>query len=261
MSRTGRIALALLLGFMAALFGMIYLGSQRDQLLGSSEMVGVYIAGDAIKPNTPIEPGMLATRQIPRAFVQPGAITVSEAPDKNKIKGVALVPIAENEQILRSKLYEGAPPPLSTELKSRPNMVAVGINIEQLPNALHGLVKPGDRVDVLASFKFEKTKDEDFTEVRPLYQNVEVLAVNERTPGNIKVIGQDKNADAQPEKVAKTVTLALPPAAAQQIILTQQLGTIWLLLRAPGDNTQYPYEIWNNASGREEMIRNLVQAK
>lgn len=274
MSRTGRIVLAVGLGFLAALFGMLYLGSQRDQLLGSSEMVSVYIAADAIKPNTSIEPAMLAVRQIPRAFVQPGAITVAETPDKAKVKGVALVPIAENEQVVRTKLYEGAPPPLSSELTSRQNMVAVGIDVQALPNAIHGLIRPGDRVDVLASFKFEKSKDEDFTEIRPLYQNVEILAVNDRTAGNIKVIGAEKtSADTTTDKVIKTVTLALPPPAAQQIILTQQLGSIWLLLRAPGDNTQHQYEIWNNerllrspfrlwrATGREEMLRSLVQAK
>lgn len=272
MSRTGRILVAGVLGLLAALFGMLYLGSQRDQLLGSSEMIAVYIAADAIKPNTPLEPTMLAVRQIPRAFVQPGAITVAEAPDKQKVKGVTLVPIAENEQIVRTKLYEGAPPPLSAELSGKANMVAVGIDVQALPNAIHGLIKPGDRVDVLASFKFEKTKDEDFTEIRPLYQNVEVLAVNDRTASNIKVIGQEKAAaDAGSDKQIKTVTLALPPPAAQQIILTQQLGSIWLLLRAPGDNTQHQYEIWNNerllrspfrlwrASGREEMFRSMLQ--
>lgn len=273
MSRTGRIVLAVGLGFLAALFGMLYLGSQRDQLLGSSEMVSVYIAADDIKPNTPIEAKMLAVRRVPRAFVQPGAIISTELA-RDKVKGVTLVPIAENEQIVRTKLYEGAPPPLSTELTGRPNMVAVGISVEALPNAIHGLIRPGDRVDVLASFQFEKSKDEDFTEIRPLYQNVEVLAVNDRTAGNIKVIGQEKSsADSGSDKQIKTVTLALPPPAAQQIILTQQLGAIWLLLRAPGDTTQHQYEIWNNerllrspfrlwrAQGRDELMRNLVQAK
>lgn len=272
MSKGGRIAIAVGLGLLAALFGMLYLGSQRDQLLGSSEMVRVYVATDDIKPNTPLEPGMLAVRSVPRAFLQPSVITVSEMPEKEKIAGTTLVPIRENEQILRTKLYEGAPPPLSSDLANKPNTVAVGIDIEALPNAIHGLIKPGDRVDVLASFKFEKTKDEDFTEIRPLFQNVEVLAVNDRTAGNLRVIGPEKaNPDQQSDKVIKTVTLAMTPPAAQQIILTQQLGSIWLLLRAPGDTGQHQYEIWNNerllqspfrlwkAQSREDMVRQMLQ--
>ena len=271
MSKGGRIAVAVGFGLLAALFGMLYLGSQRDQLLGSSEMVRVYVAADDIKANTPLEGSMLTVRQIPRAFLQPGVITVTEAPEKEKVKGVTLVPIRENEQVVRTKLYEGAPPPLSADLKSKPNMVAVGINVEALPNVVHGLIKPGDRVDVLASFKFEKSKDEDFTEIRPLYQNVEVLAVNDRTASNVRVIGPEKASVDQPaDKQIKTVTLALPPPAAQQIILTQQLGNIWLLLRAPGDNSQHQYEIWNNerllrspfrlwrAQSRDEMMREML---
>lgn len=272
MSKGGRITIAVVLGLLAALFGMLYLGSQRDQLLGSSEMVRVYIAADDIKPNTPLEPGMLTIRSVPKAYLQPQSITVTDTPDKAKVRGVTLVPIAEGEQIVRTKLYEGAPPPLSAELKTRQNMVAVGIDIAALPNAIHGLIKPGDRVDVLASFKFEKTKDEDFTEIRPLYQNIEVMAVNDRTAGNIKVIGTEKaSADQPSDKQIKTVTLALPPPAAQQIILTQQLGQVWLLLRAPGDNTQHQYEIWNNerllrspfrlwkAATREDVLREMIR--
>ncbi len=274
MSKGGRIAVAVGLGLLAALFGMLYLGSQRDQLLGSSEIVRVYVATQDIKPNTAIEGSMLALKSVPRAYLQPQSISVSEFPDKAKVKGVTLVPIKEGEQIVRTKLYEGAPPPLSAELKTRPNMVAVGVDIQALPNAIHGLIRPGDRVDVLASFKFEKSKDEDFTEIRPLYQNVEVLAVNDKTAGNVRVIAAEKTSlEQSSDKIIKTVTLALAPASAQQIILTQQLGNIWLLLRGPGDQAQHPYEIWNNerllkspnrlwrAPTREDMMREMMTKK
>jgi pilus assembly protein CpaB len=272
MSKGGRLTLALALGLLAALFGMIYLASKRDEILGSSEVVRVYVATDDIKPNTVLDAAMLTVRQVPKTYLQPQSILVSEFPDKGKVKGVTLVPIKRNEQIVRTKLYEGAPPPLSSELKNKPDMVAVGIDIQALPNAIHGLVKPGDHVDVLASFKFEKTKDEDFTEIRPLYQNVEVLAVNDKTAGNVRIANDQKSSnEASSDKMIKTVTLALPPPAAQQVILTQQLGNIWLLLRAPGDNTQHQYEIWNNerllrspfrlwhAQGREELLREIVK--
>jgi len=247
MSKGAKILIALALGGMAALFGMLYLNTQKAELLGSSQMVKVYVAADNIPPNKLIEPDMLLVREIPQTFLQPASITVTDVPDRSKIRGITLVPIQEGEQILRTKLFEGAPPSLASELKGKPSMLAVGIAMQGLPQSMHGLVKPGDKVDVLASFEFEREDSDPFTEIRPMFQNVEVLAVNDRTAGNAQILGEEKTSEASQETtVAQTVTLALPPAAAQQIVLAQQLGSIWLFLRAPGDKTLHKYEIWNN---------------
>lgn len=248
MSKGGRITVAIALGFLAAMFGMLYLMSQRDEILGASEVVRVYVAADDLKPNVPLERSMLTVRQIPKAFVQPTAITVTEVPEVDKVTGVPIVPIREGEQIIRTKLFEGSTPPLSADLKGRPGMVGVGIEVKAFQNAVHGLLTPGDRVDVLASFEFEKSKDETFKEVRPLYQNIEVLAVNDKTRGNTRVqaTAQKGAPESSVTRELKTVTLSLPPAAAQQVVLAQQLGEVWLLLRAPGDTAPHQYEIWNN---------------
>jgi Flp pilus assembly protein CpaB len=266
MSKGLRIFVAIAFGLLAALFGMLYLNSRSNQILGSAEVVRVYAAAQDIKPNVALDKDMLTVIQVPKKYLQPQCILVSEFPDKAKVKGVTLVPIKEGEQIVRTKLWEGSTPPLSTELKA--GMVAVGINVEALPNVVHGLLRAGDHVDVLASFKFEKSKDEDFTEIRPLYQNVEVLAVNDRTSGT-RIDVTDKKGD-EPDKIVRSVTLAMTPTAAQQIVLAQQLGNLWLLLRAPGDAAQHQYEIWNNerllqspyrlwkAQTREDLMRDMI---
>jgi pilus assembly protein CpaB len=248
MSKGARITLAVAMGLLAALFGMLYLSSQRDQIAGTAEVVRVYVASKDIKANTPLDPSLIGTASVPKRYLQPQSIPVTEVPDKSKVVGVTLVPIKEGEQIVRTKLFQGAAPPLSADLKSRPNTVAVAVEMKALPNSVHGLVRPGDHVDVLASFKFEKTKEEDFTEVRPLFQNLEVLAVNDKTSTPAKVIKEEKPSGAEPtgEQLTRTVTLAAAPAVAQQLILAQQLGSVWLLLRAPGDTGQHQYEIWNN---------------
>lgn len=250
MSKGGKVMIAVLLGIFAAIFGMLYLMNQREQILGGSQVVRVYVATDDIRTNTQLSKDLVTIRSVPKSFLQPGSITVSDVPDATKIAGVTIVPIKEGEQILRTKLYEGAPPPLSSEIRTK-NTVAVGIAMSALENSVHGLVRAGDRVDVLASFKFEKSQNEDFTEIRPLFQNIEVLAVNERSAGNQKPTTEKAGADQQVDKVAKTVTLALEPVAAQQVILAQQLGNIWLLLRASGDTAPHQYEIWNN----ERLLR------
>jgi Flp pilus assembly protein CpaB len=261
------------MGLLAALFGMLYLSKREDQIAGTSQVVSVYVAAKDIKPNMPLDPALITTASVPKRYLQPQSITITEMPDKTKIRGVVLVPIKEGEQILRTKIFEGAIPPLSSDLKGRPNTVAVSVDMHALPHSVHGLVRPGDHVDVLASFKFEKSKDEDFTEVRPLFQDLEVLAVNDKTGSNVKVTKDDKQApESQSDQVTKTVTLAAAPAVAQQLILAQQLGNVWLLLRAPGDRGEHQYEIWNNerllkspfklwraSNPQEELVRQLAK--
>lgn len=273
MSKGGRIILAVAMGLLAALFGMLYLSKREDQIAGTSQVVSVYVAAKDIKPNLPLDPAMVTTASVPKRYLQPQSITITEVPDKSKLRGMVLVAIKEGEQILRTKLFDGAIPPLSSDLKGRPNTVAVAVDMHALPHSVHGLVRPGDHVDVLASFKFEKTKEEEFTEVRPLFQNLEVLAVNDKTASNTKIAKDDKQAgEPASDQVTKTVTLAAAPAVAQQLILAQQLGNVWLLLRAPGDNGEHQYEIWNNerllkspfklwraTNPQEELVRQLAK--
>ncbi len=246
MSKGAKIGIALFLGLLSAMFGGLYLSGQRDAILGGSEVLRVYVAAANIPANVALQPDMITTREIPRAFVQPGSVTTTELPDKTKLTGVTLVQIRENEQIVRTKLFEGATPPLSAQLKTRPGLVAVGVRMSALPTAISGLIRPGDHVDVLASFEFEKSRDEMYTEIRPVFQNIEVIAVDDVTPGTVKPVKTDKPGEADKVAEVKTVTLALQPAAAQEIILAQQLGDIWLVLRAAGDGASHEYAIWNN---------------
>ena len=98
--------------------------------------------------------------------------------------------------------------------------------------------------------RVESVTDEHFTEVRPLFMNVMVVSVDQHTMNTHETVVNDPNSPGAggggaPGEV-KTVTLALPPPNAQQLVLAQQLGQIWLLLRAKGDNAPHTYEIWNN---------------
>ncbi|HVT45093.1 MAG TPA: Flp pilus assembly protein CpaB [Thermoanaerobaculia bacterium] len=270
MSKGIRIGIALFLGLLAAMFGMLYLSAQKDQLLGSSEIIRVWIAAEDIPANAQLDRDKITFREIPKSFVQPQAITTTEIPDRANVKGVAIVTIHEGEQIVRSKLWEGAAPPLARDLKARAGHVGVSVAVRGAPHAVSGLLRPGNRVDVLASFKFEKSATEEFTEVRPLLQNIEVIAVNATTVSDITPYVPPTPGEDRTEQIIETVTLSLPPAEAQQIILAQQLGEIWLLMRAEGDEATHEYQIWNNerllqspfrlwrGTAREDLLSQLV---
>lgn len=247
MSRGPKLAIAIALGLLAALFGMVYLNTERDRVLGTTEIVEVYVAAGDIPANMPIDGAKLATRRIPSTFKQPQAITTAEVSDRAKITGVAIVPIQEGEQIVRTKLWTGKAPPLVDDLKRRPGMVAVTVKMNETFQALDGLVQPRDRVDILALLEFIKPDKSKFKEVRPLFYNVEILAVDRITASSVSQnLPQAKTEITQSPGEVKSVTLALPPVGAQQLVLAQQLPSsrIWLILRSPASG-DYRYETWN----------------
>ncbi|HVT03473.1 MAG TPA: Flp pilus assembly protein CpaB [Thermoanaerobaculia bacterium] len=244
MSKRAKILISLILGLLAAFTGMIYISGKKAEIEGNNELIGVYVANADFAPNRPMDPEKIGVKMVPRNYLQPDSILTAEIPNARSITGIPIVPIKSGEQIVKTKLYLGAPPALSADLKQYLGMVGVGVNVRQLPSAVGGNVMPGDHADVLASFKFEKSKDEEFTEIRPLLYDIPIIAVNLKTVSNI-IAGPPKTGEEQRDDV-RNVTLALAPAAAQQVILAQQLGDIWLVLRAPGDKTEHHYEVWNN---------------
>ncbi len=108
MSKGAKIALSIVLGFLAALFGMLYLNEQKRELIGSTEMVRVWVASQDIPANATLVPDALALRDVPRLYLQPASITYSDIPDKAKVQGITMVPIREGEQIVRTKAVGGA---------------------------------------------------------------------------------------------------------------------------------------------------------
>jgi pilus assembly protein CpaB len=87
-----------------------------------------------------------------------------------------------------------------------------------------GFVQPNDSVDVLITRQIpgENQRNTQLTDV--LIQNVRVIAIDQ----------QAKNADGTP-KVARTATLEVTPIDAQKLALAQEVGSLSLVLRKPGE--------------------------
>ncbi len=104
-----------------------------------------------------------------------------------------------------------------------------------------GFIFPGDRVDVLATFK-----QDDVTLTKTILQNVEVLAINELTtrPGATRQPGptdeeaqpqQGQKGEAPTAETVRSATLAVTPDQAEALILSAVKGTIHLVLRPRED--------------------------
>jgi pilus assembly protein CpaB len=154
-------------------------------------------------------------------------------------------------------------------------MRAITIAISEV-KGVAGLIKPGDRVDVIGNFTYpvnmaggDKGNMQDASLSQTILQNIQVLAVSQsidqvdaqtasgvdesfsKTGGPSKV--SDPNASAEKEKppakvemdtsaldakVATSVTLAVTPDQAQVVSLAEFKGDIKLVLRAEEDETE-----------------------
>jgi pilus assembly protein CpaB len=148
---------------------------------------------------------------------------------------IVLSPVEPNEPILAAKL-SGANGRATLANLLSPGKRAVTIRVDDI-SGVAGFVTPGDRVDVVL------TRQQQGAPV----QNTEGIAqtaapsefASEVILADIKVLTADQNSDerALTPGVAKAVTIEVSTEEAQKVALAQQIGTLYLLLRSAGDQT------------------------
>jgi pilus assembly protein CpaB len=248
----------LLAGALAAIAGLLVFvavnnsGSDAttvNNVTGGAE-TSIVTANRDIAARTQITADMLQLTKVPANSVLPGALSGTEL----AVGRVARIPVYKGEQILQEKLASDKTD-LGLSYIVPDGQRAMAVKVDKVVGA-GGLIRPGDRVDVVAVVDVKYTDintNKDFTETRSftVSQNVEVLAVEQKlenqiaapvkagataTPGATNNEGTlVEQPDAQPD--GTVVTLSLAPDATQKVLLAEAKGTIRLSVRAPGDNT------------------------
>lgn len=204
--------------------------------------VSVVVAKKDIKELDILDETNLTTKSMPASFKQPGT---SQSP-KDFSGALAIAPIMKDEQVTRSKVTSlGARTGLARQVAIGKRAVTVRINEEQ---AVAKLLKPGDRVDVLAATDPSGTGNKLQIEMRTILQDVLVLAtgkyVTNTLPGILEVDPfKSKNKTTVPLSEYTqypNVTLEVDPMQAQSLIFasTQLPGGVYLVLRNNDDNTK-----------------------
>jgi len=106
-------------------------------------------------------------------------------------------------------------------------MRAVTIKLSPVAG-IGGFVFPGDRVDVILTHTIEVSRAEKYTAAETVFQNVRVLAVDQRSA-------------VQDEKIqiGKTATIEVTPKMAEKVAMLEKLGVLSLSLRSlTGDDAQ-----------------------
>ncbi len=200
----------------------------------------VVVAKEDINEMDLLTDDKMTVDNIPQSYAMPGHF--------EKIKDlenfVALVPIRKGEQITGPRV---SPPGMRTGLARQVSVGkrAFALNISDR-HAVGKLIKPGDRVDVVAAIDYA-SGDKELARVQTVIENVLVLSTGRsitntlgvygvETPQVIKVMKADVYADYN------TVTLELEQHEAQKLIfIISQLGASpFLTLRNNNDDEKQP---------------------
>jgi pilus assembly protein CpaB len=212
--------------------------SEYDKKYGSMKRI-VISARDIAEMET-IDDTMLDYRNIPEDYIAPGFATEVDS----VVGQVAGSPIKKGEQILMTKLLTPGPD-TGISLQVSPGKRAVTLPVDEV-RGVAKLIRPGDRVDVLAAVDVGKGITAH-REVSVILQDVPVLATGLNVVNNIprifEVDGGGKNVTQitlSGDTKFNTLTVETDPKQAQELvfIVSTQPGNIFLMLRNPNDRGQ-----------------------
>jgi len=234
--------LALWLSIGAAIFAVVLLYSYTQQKSAEiaktfGEQTRVVVATKDINEMETIQENMVEIRQVPKNFVQPAHIKQVE-----EIVGlVALAPISKSEQILTTKIIEPGPE-TGLSLQVSPGKRAVTIPVDSV-RGVAKLIKPGDRVDILAALDLS-TGSSQKRYIKTILQDTVIVATGAQITNELPRIhqeigGKDYIRNLRTENDFSTITIEVPPAEAQKIIyiVSTNPSSIFVTLRHPSDNS------------------------
>lgn len=216
------LAVATLFGLGAAWLAARYLEERVSEieLRQQGQMGRAVVAKTDLAVGTPLTHDLVAIREVPVEWLHSSAITPEQF---ERAAGAVLAqPARGGEPLVWSQLEERRPASLSAHLA--PGRRATTIPVDET-SSLSGLLRPGDRIDLLATVQRDK---QHLT--MPLLQGVRVLATGSRTRP-----GEDVGAGDPLGGTFGTLTLDLSEEEATRLVAARALARLTAVLRNPQD--------------------------
>lgn len=227
MNRTALISALTVAGVTIAMFGL-YMKKFELDAEGGSPLEVVMVTSD-VPLGQPLSTSALGTRSLPEAFVQDRHIL---AADRERVVGIRVsTQLRANQTLLWSDLATASSARRDLSALLRTGMRALTLKANT-SSAFGGLLRPGDRVDVLLTANTPGTSALGGGRVTvSLLQSILVLAVGVDTGGPDQAQAEEVRANSQGFDVSIAVTLE------QATLLThaRDRGPLQLVLRNPGD--------------------------
>jgi len=215
------IVVALFFGLLTSYLVFNYLQDVRAAL-DDNEYVEIVVANQDIPVNSVVSASMVSMKKIPFQYVHSQEIT-----DNSEVIGkILLVPVNSGESIMKNQVISQGDKKEGLAYLVPKGKRALTVPVDEV-SGVAGLIKPGDKVDVIGTIAIGENQPETYTLV--VLQDIEVLAAG-------KVI--DKSVDEKAAVETKTVTLAVSLSEAKPLMMASQRGVIRLMLRSPIDDSK-----------------------
>jgi pilus assembly protein CpaB len=227
---------SLLLAALAVAMIWSYIESRETELQSDyGNQTPVVVAKEDIKELEIIDDRKVQLINIPSKFQMPGHFKRVE----DLYNTIAAVPIKKGEQITVPRVtYPGSQSGLSRQISVGKRALSIQISESQ---AVSRLIKPGDRVDVLALIDYASGKKEKM-KVKTVLQDVLILSTGLFITNSVPIINIKDEKDSRQMKLNNytnfnTVTLELTPFEVQKMVFLVSAGNgIYLSLRNNNDN-------------------------
>lgn len=253
----------LTLGLISAALAFVYLKSAGDDSGGGGSSSGattpVVVAAQDIAAGTKLTSDMVTVKSLTSSAILTGAF--SETADV--VDQITVVPVIAGEQVISAKVAGGDAaalgddPPVSLILPDGMRAVAAPIgNVD----AVSGLVRPGDYVDVILAIKFDVVDESgdsigSDSAATTILQNVKVLSIEQDVTTTSVGEGEDAVGGSSPasestQPGAATATFLVAPVHAEVLGLASlcadtYTGRLLVSLRGFGDDGPVPERtIW-----------------
>tara|TARA_R110000868_G_scaffold103516_3_gene285068 strand:- start:2492 stop:3304 length:813 start_codon:yes stop_codon:yes gene_type:complete len=213
---TRAFTLALIISLFSMFMVYTYIEDEKsviNQRYGTN--TSVVVAKVDIQELELIDDSKVTVQSVPSSFVQPGAFRKIDELENT----VATVPILKGEQISKPRVtYPGSGTGLSRQVSAGKRAFAMTITDE---SAVSRLIKPGDRVDIVAAIDFSAGR-KDLQKIMTILQNVYVLSTGMSITNNIPIIGIKTPREIKTMKLStynqyNTITLELDPYQVQKL--------------------------------------------
>lgn len=228
---------SLMLALLAVAMIYSYIESRETELQSDyGNQTPVVVAKEDIKELEIIDDRKVHLVNVPSKFQMPGHFKRVE----DLYNTIAAVPIKKGEQITVPRVtYPGSQSGLSRQISIGKRALSIQVTEGQ---AVSRLLKPGDRVDILALVDYASGKKEKL-KVKTVLQDVLILSTGLFVTNSVPIINIKGESDSRQMKLNNytnfnTVTLELTPFEVQKMVFLISAGNgIYLSLRNNDDKT------------------------
>src|SRR5262245_28802628 len=159
------------------------------------DTVPVLVATQEIPAGVPIDPSVVTFEEFARETVPPGAVTDAGQFEDRSLKVRAF----PGDVILQAKLGEKGVHGASTSIRKGHRVVTVPVNMTTVHS---GMIRPGDRVDVLVTYAIRRPGQPDLQRTKTVLEYIEVFAIDRLREGE----GSSSEKGAKAENLSVLVT-------------------------------------------------------